>query len=168
MKNAYISGTGMYVPPKSVTNDDLRTVYGIDTTNDWIVQRTGIEARRFAEAGVGSSEMGSYAAKQALEDAKITAKDLDMILFATLSPDMCFPGSGPLLQKRLGLTEGDDPRFVPTMDIRNQCSGFVYGVATAASMVRGSGEARARRRSRDALRGARPLDARSHRRDHLR
>ncbi|MFO0599996.1 MAG: beta-ketoacyl-ACP synthase III [Myxococcaceae bacterium] len=139
MINAYISGTGMYVPPRSVTNDDLRTVYGIDTTHDWIVQRTGIEARRFAEEGVGSSEMASYAAKQALEDAKLTARDLDMILFATLSPDMCFPGSGPLLQQRLGLLEGDEPKFVPTMDIRNQCSGFVYGLATAASMVRAGG-----------------------------
>ncbi len=136
MINAYISGTGMYVPPRSVTNDDLRNQYGIDTTNEWIVQRTGIEARRFAEPGVGSSEMGSYAAKQALEDAKITARDLDMILFATLSPDMCFPGSGPLLQQKLGLLDGENPKFVPTMDIRNQCSGFVYAVATAASMVK--------------------------------
>jgi 3-oxoacyl-[acyl-carrier-protein] synthase-3 len=136
MVNAYISGTGMYVPPRSVTNDDLKNVYGIDTTHDWIVQRTGIEARRWAPEGVGSSEMGCNAAVQALEDAKLKARDLDMILFATLSPDMCFPGSGPLLQKRLGLLDGDDPKFVPTMDIRNQCSGFVYGLATAAAMVR--------------------------------
>lgn len=136
MLNAYISGTGMYVPPHVVTNDDLRTKYGIETTHEWIVQRTGIESRRFAAEGMGSSEMGSYAAKQALEDAKLAARDLDMILFASLSPDMCFPGSGPILQKRLGLLDGDDPKFVPTMDIRNQCSGFIYGLATAASMVR--------------------------------
>ena len=136
MLNAYISGTGMYVPPRSVTNDDLKNVYGIDTTHDWIVQRTGIEARRWAPEGVGSSEMGTLAAKDALENAKLKARDLDMILFATLSPDMCFPGSGPLLQQKLGLLDGDDPKFVPTMDIRNQCSGFVYGVATAAAMVK--------------------------------
>jgi len=136
MPNAFISGTGMYVPPEVVTNNDLREKYGIDTTHDWIVQRTGIEERRFAKEGVGSAEMGAYAAKEALAAAKITAKDLDMILFASLSPDMCFPGSGPIMSKWLGLYEGDDPKFVPTLDIRNQCSGFVYGLATAASMVK--------------------------------
>jgi 3-oxoacyl-[acyl-carrier-protein] synthase III len=136
MLNAYISGTGMYVPPRVVTNDDLRTQYGIDTTHDWIVQRTGIEARRFADEGVGTSDMGTWAAKQALEDAKLQPKDLDMILLASLSPDICFPGSGPIVQKKLGLLEGDEPKFVPTMDIRNQCSGFIYGLATAASMVK--------------------------------
>lgn len=141
MPNAFVSGTGMYVPPRRVTNDDLREQYHIDTTHDWIVQRTGIEERRFADEGVGSAEMGAYAAKQALEDAKISARDLDMVLFASLSPDMCFPGSGPMLVKWLGLLDGDDPKFVPTMDIRNQCSGFVYGLATAAAMVQ-SGNAK--------------------------
>jgi 3-oxoacyl-[acyl-carrier-protein] synthase III len=139
MLNAYISGTGMYVPPRVVTNDDLKTQYGIESDHEWIVQRTGIEQRRFADEGVGSSEMGTYAAKMALEDAKLTPRDIDMILFATLSPDMCFPGGGPMVAKRLGLLEGDNPRFVPAMDIRNQCSGFIYGLATAASMVRGGG-----------------------------
>lgn len=141
MPNAYISGTGMYVPENVVTNDDLREKYGIDTTNEWIVQRTGIESRRFAPEGMGTSEMGTYAAKQALEDAKLGARDLDMILFASLSPDICFPGSGPLIQKRLGLLDGPEPKFVPAMDIRNQCSGFVYGLQMASAMVK-SGEAK--------------------------
>lgn len=136
MQSAFISGTGMYVPPDVVTNDDLRTKYGIDTTHEWIVQRTGIEQRRFAKEGVGTAEMAAHAARQALDDAKITARDLDMIVFATLSPDMCFPGAGPILARMLGLYEGSDPKFVPTLDVRNQCSGFVYGLATAASMVK--------------------------------
>lgn len=141
MPNAYISGTGAYVPPRVVKNDDLREKYGIDTTSEWIVQRTGIEERRYADPGTGTSDLAVPACKQAIERAGITGKDLDMILFATLSPDMHFPGTGPILQKKLGLLDGDDPRFVPAMDIRNQCSGFIYGLATAASMVQ-SGNAK--------------------------
>jgi 3-oxoacyl-[acyl-carrier-protein] synthase III len=134
--NAYISGTGMFVPPRVVTNDDLRTTYGIDTTHDWILQRTGIEARRFADEGVGSSDLAVPAAREAIKAAGIEAKDLDMILFATLSPDHCFPGSGVYLQEKLGVCGGDTPKFVPALDIRNQCSGFLYGLATATSMVK--------------------------------
>ncbi len=135
MPNAYISGTGGYVPPRVVTNDDLRTQYGIDTTHEWILQRTGIEERRYSEVGVATSDLALHATHQALERAQLKAHDLDMILFASLSPDMHFPGTGPILQKKLGLTEGPDAKFVPTMDIRNQCSGFLYGLATATSMV---------------------------------
>jgi 3-oxoacyl-[acyl-carrier-protein] synthase-3 len=134
--NAYISGVGGYVPPTVVTNDDLRTKYGIDTTHEWIVQRTGIEERRYSEAGVGTSDLALEASNEALAMAGITARDLEMILFATLSPEQCFPGAGPVLQRKLGLLDGDDPKFVPTMDIRNQCSGFVYGLATAGAMVK--------------------------------
>jgi 3-oxoacyl-[acyl-carrier-protein] synthase-3 len=139
MPNAYISGTGMYVPDNVVTNDDLRTQYGIDTTHEWVLQRTGIESRRFAPEGQAPSDLAVPASLRAIERAGITPKDLDMILFATLSPDMHFPGSGVFLQRKLGLLDGDDPRFVPAMDIRNQCSGFVYGLATAASMVQSGG-----------------------------
>jgi 3-oxoacyl-[acyl-carrier-protein] synthase-3 len=137
--NAYISGTGGYVPPTVVTNDDLRTKYGIDTDHEWIHKRTGINERRFSEAGVRTSDLGYEASVLALEAAGLQATDLDLILFATLSPDMHCPGSGVFLQRKLGLLEGDDPRFVPAMDIRNQCSGFVYGLATAASMVQSGG-----------------------------
>ncbi len=135
MPNACITGTGSYVPPRVVTNDDLVAQYGIDTDHDWIHRRTGINERRFADAGVGSAELGEHAARKALEMAGIEPQDLDMILFATLSPEFCFPGSGVLLQERLGLCEGPKARFVPAMDIRNQCSGFLYGLGTAASMV---------------------------------
>lgn len=134
--NAYISGTGFYVPPRVVTNDDLARDYQIDTTHDWIVQRTGIEERRFADEGVGSSDLAVEAAKKALANAKLTPHDLDMIVFATLSPEFCFPGSGVLLQKKLGLCDAPSPKFVPALDVRNQCSGFLYGLYTANAMVR--------------------------------
>lgn len=136
MPNAYISGTGGYVPPRVVTNDDLRTEYGIDTTHEWIHQRTGIDERRYAEQGVGSADMGFEAGKIAIERAGLTPRDIDMILFATLSPEHHFPGSGVFMQRKFAeLFEGDMPKYVPAMDIRNQCSGFLYGLGTAASMV---------------------------------
>ncbi len=140
MTNAYISGTGFYVPPRVVTNDDLAAM-GIDTTHEWIVQRTGIEARRFADEGVGSADLALKASEDAIKDAGIDKKDLDLIVFATLSPDHCFPGSGVFLQQKLGLCDGDSPKFVPALDIRNQCSGFLYGLATASAMVE-SGKAK--------------------------
>lgn len=136
MPNAYISGTGFYVPPKVVTNDSLAKDYGIDTTNEWIVQRTGIEERRFAEEGVGTSDLAVPAARQAIERAGLQPRDIDMIVFATLSPDHAFPGSGVYLQQKLGLCDGDDAKFVPALDVRNQCSGFVYSLTVASSMVR--------------------------------
>ncbi|MCB9579547.1 MAG: ketoacyl-ACP synthase III [Polyangiaceae bacterium] len=139
MPNAYISGTGFYVPPRVVTNDQLAKDYGIDTTHEWIVKRTGIEERHFAEEGVGTSDLALHAAEDAIAAAGIQKTDLDMIVFATLSPDHAFPGSGVYLQQKLGLCEGDNPKFVPALDIRNQCSGFVYGLATAASMVQSGG-----------------------------
>ena len=134
--NAYISGTGSYVPPRRVTNADLRSLYGIDTTHEWIVQRTGIEERRFADEGVTTSDLALAAAEKAIARAGIAKTDLDMILFATLSPDRAFPGSGVYLQQKLGLCDGPNAKFVPALDIRNQCSGFIYALATATSMVR--------------------------------
>lgn len=140
MSNAFISGTGFYVPPRVVSNHDLITKYRIETTHEWIVQRTGIEERRFADEGVGTADLALAASTMALERAGLVAKDLDLILFATLSPETAFPGSGVYLQRKLGLLD-DSPKFVPAMDIRNQCSGFLYGLATAAAFVR-SGAAR--------------------------
>jgi 3-oxoacyl-[acyl-carrier-protein] synthase III len=134
--NAYISGVGGYVPPRVLTNDALAAAYGIDTDHAWIVQRTGIEERRFSDEGVGTADLACEASKKAIANAGLEAKDLDMILFATLSPDYAFPGSGVFLQRKLGLLEGDSPKFVPAMDIRNQCSGFLYGLGTATSMVK--------------------------------
>lgn len=135
MPNAYISGTGGYVPERVVTNDDLVEQYGIDTNHEWIHRRTGIEERRYAEEGVGSADLGLEASKRALDAAGLEPHDLDMILFATLSPEYCFPGSGVFLQEKLGLCEGPKAKFVPALDIRNQCSGFLYGLGTATSMV---------------------------------
>ena len=139
MPNAYISGTGFYVPPRVVKNADLVNEFGVDTTDEWIVQRTGIRERRFADEGVGTSDLALPAAEAAIERAGIEKTDLDMIIFATLSPDHAFPGSGVYLQRKLGLAEGSTASFVPALDIRNQCSGFVYGLATAASMVQSGG-----------------------------
>jgi 3-oxoacyl-[acyl-carrier-protein] synthase III len=134
--NAYISGTGHYVPPRVVTNADLAKDYGIDTTDEWIIKRTGIEARRFAEEGVGTSDLALKASEDAIERAGIKKTDLDMIVFATLSPEHAFPGSGVYLQQKLGLCDGPDAKFVPALDVRNQCSGFLYGLATGTSMVK--------------------------------
>ncbi|MDB4992838.1 MAG: 3-oxoacyl-[acyl-carrier-protein] synthase [Myxococcaceae bacterium] len=136
MANAYISGTGFYVPPRVVTNDDLAKEYGIDTTNEWIVQRTGIEQRRFAADGVNTSDLALPAARDAIERAGIAATDLDMIVLATLSPDYCFPGTGVHLQRKLGVCDGPKGKFVPALDVRNQCSGFLYALGTATSMVK--------------------------------
>ena len=136
MPNAFISGTGFYMPPRVVTNHDLIARYGLDTTHEWIVERTGIEARRFADEGVGTSDLALEAAKQAISNAGLTIADIDLILFATLSPDHAFPGSGVYLQAKLGFGELDPPKLVPAMDIRNQCSGFMYGLSTANSFVR--------------------------------
>jgi 3-oxoacyl-[acyl-carrier-protein] synthase III len=137
MPNAYISGTGMFVPPKVVTNQMLADEYGIETSHEWIHSRTGIEERRYAEDGVGSSDLAVGACNQAIEAAGLTPKDIGLIIFATLSPDHHFPGAGVYLQRKMGFLEADN--FVPALDIRNQCSGFVYGLSVAASMVQAGG-----------------------------
>jgi len=133
--NAYISGTGFHVPPRVVSNDDLVREYSIDTTHEWIVQRTGIETRHFAAEGVGTADLALEATRGALAEAKLAPHDLDIIILATLSPDHAFPGSGVYLQQKLGLCDGPNAKFIPALDVRNQCSGFVYGLATATSMV---------------------------------
>jgi 3-oxoacyl-[acyl-carrier-protein] synthase-3 len=117
------------VPTKVVTNDDLAKL--MPTSDEWIQQRTGIKERRFVERdGVGSSDLAVPAAEMAVERAGRSLKDIDMIIFATLSPDVCFPGSGCLLGEKLGLPG------VPALDVRNQCSGFIYGLSVADAWVR--------------------------------
>jgi len=133
--NAFISGSGLYVPPRVVTNADLASTYGIETSDEWIVRRTGIEERRFADEGVGPSDLALPAARDALARAGLEPRDLGMIVFATLSPEHAFPGSGVYLQQKLGLCDGPDATFVPALDVRNQCSGFLYGLSTATAMV---------------------------------
>ncbi len=135
VQSARITGTGFYVPPRVVTNDDLAKM-GIDTTSEWIIQRTGIEERRYAEEGVGTSDLALPAARAAIERAGLQPRDIDLIVFATLSPEMAFPGSGVLLQQKLGMCDGDSPKFCGALDVRNQCSGFLYGLQVASSAVK--------------------------------
>ncbi len=121
-------GLGHYVPTKVVTNHDLAAMF--DTTDEWIQQRTGIVERRFIEhSGIGASDLAIPAVKMACEKAGITPAEIDLIIFATLSPDYTFPGSGCLLGHKLGLGG------VPALDIRNQCSGFLYGLKIADAFI---------------------------------
>lgn len=133
MVRSRILGMGHHVPERVVTNDDLAAL--METSDEWIHQRTGIRERRWIEGNVGASELAEHAARQALAEAGKSAAEVDMILFATLSPDLNFPGSGCLLGARLGIPG------VAAMDIRTQCTGFLYSLATADAMVR-SGLAR--------------------------
>jgi 3-oxoacyl-[acyl-carrier-protein] synthase-3 len=128
MRNARILSVGRYVPPKVVTNDDLTKL--MDTTDAWIQERTGIRERHYSEGHVGAADMGALAATEALERAGMRAADVDCVIFATLSPDVDMPASACLLQDRLGIAG------MPAFDIRNQCSGFIYGLATASALIK--------------------------------
>ena len=129
MYNSIIIGTGYYVPENIVTNDDLSKL--MDTSDEWIRERTGIEQRRFATRGKDTTtSMGVRAAERAIEKAKINKEDIDFLIFATLSPDYYFPGCGVLAQKELGLGT------IGALDIRNQCSGFVYALSVADQFIK--------------------------------
>jgi 3-oxoacyl-[acyl-carrier-protein] synthase-3 len=124
-----ITGAGHYLPSKVVTNDDLAKL--MPTTDEWIQQRTGIKERRFIEHdGIGASDLAVPASKMALEQAGLEAKQLDAIIFATLSPDVNFPGSACFLQQKLGC------RQIAALDVRNQCSGFLYSLSIADAWIR--------------------------------
>lgn len=126
---ARIAGAGHYLPSRVVTNDDLAKL--MPTSDEWIVQRTGIKERRFIEhSGIGASDLAMPAAKMAMEQAGIGPQDLDAIIFATLSPDIYFPGSACLLQHKLGC------RQIAALDVRNQCSGFLYSLSIADAWIR--------------------------------
>jgi len=129
MLRSRIAGIGMYVPENIVSNKDL-TQY-MDTSDEWIQERTGIKERRFAKrTGETTTTMGVEAAKIAIKRAGITPADIDFIIFATLSPDYYFPGCGVLVQRALKMKE------VGALDIRNQCSGFVYAVSVADQFIK--------------------------------
>lgn len=139
MERAAITGTGFWVPPQVVTNDDLAA--RIDTSDAWITERSGIRERRWlardAEGNteITGAEMGALAAREAIAAAGIEPRDIEQVIYATLNPDVFFPGNGVFLEHLLGLgTAG-------AMDIRNQCTGFVYGLAAADGFIR-SGLAR--------------------------
>ncbi|MCL1926049.1 MAG: ketoacyl-ACP synthase III [Syntrophorhabdaceae bacterium] len=129
MRGARVLGTGRELPNRVVTNDELSRL--MDTSDEWIVQRTGIRERRYADPSIGNCHMGAAASRKALEKAGITANDIDLVIFATLSPDMFFPGDGVLIQEMLGL------RTVGAIDVRNQCSGFIYGLSMAEAYIKG-------------------------------
>ena len=130
MYTSKITGLGYYVPENVVTNDDLSKL--MDTNDAWIQERTGIKERRHIKKGDGNSTsvMGVKAATIALDRAKLVPKDIDMIVFATLSPDMYFPGGGVEVQELMGM------RTIPALDVRNQCSGFIYGLSVADQFIK--------------------------------
>ncbi|MDP2958462.1 MAG: beta-ketoacyl-ACP synthase III [Longimicrobiales bacterium] len=128
MPRTAFAGTGYYVPERVVTNEDLTRL--MDTSDQWIVERTGIRERRWVPEGMSGAEMARRASVMALEEAGLAASDLDAIVLATVSPDHFFPGTGVYLQKELGLAS------IPAIDIRAQCSGFVYGLSISDAFIR--------------------------------
>ena len=130
LRHAYIAGVGHYVPSRVVKNAELEPL--MDTSDAWIQERTGIQERRWFEEGKDTTaNMGANAARKALDMAGVTPNDVQLIVFATLSPDYFFPGSGVLLQRELGITNN-----CPALDVRNQCSGFIYALSVADQFVR--------------------------------
>jgi len=123
-----VTGTGHYVPPRVVTNHDLEKL--MDTSDEWIRERSGIVERHHVEPGVNTSDLAAEAARRAIADARIDPATIDFVVAATLSPDHYFPGIGVLVQAKLGLgTTG-------ALDVRNQCSGFIYALSVADQFIR--------------------------------
>ncbi len=128
-----ILGTGSFLPPKRLTNADLAAqlaLDGIETSDEWIVERTGIRARHFAEPGVNASDLALPAARAALEAAGVDAAEIDLIIVATSTPDMVFPSTACLLQQKLGVAG------CAAFDVQAVCSGFVYALTVADSMIK--------------------------------
>ncbi len=129
MPNTEFISTGFYVPERIVTNDDLTEFW--ETSDEWIRERSGIEVRHWVERGAEtSSDLALRAARSALDSAGMDPQDLDCIVYATLSPEHYFPGGGVFLQRKLGLSG------IPALDVRNQCSGFLYGLSIADAWIR--------------------------------
>ncbi len=129
MPSSFIAGIGFYVPEKIYTNNDLKKY--MDTSDEWIQERTGIKERRFAgRLTETTATMGIEASKIAIERARLSPTDIDFIIFATLSPDYFFPGCGVLVQRALGMRE------VGALDVRNQCSGFIYSLSIADQFIK--------------------------------
>ncbi len=128
MRNSTILGTGFYVPPRVVTNDDLAAMF--DTSDEWIKERSGIRERRWVDPGTMSTDMAKIAAERALEDAGMTMDDIDMVIFGTLNPDIHFPGCACLLQSKMEMGN------IPALDIRQQCSSFIYASTIADNFIK--------------------------------
>jgi len=131
LRRSRIAGIGSYVPERVVKNQEFSA--WMDTSDEWIRERTGIVERRWVDEGqgVGSSDLGVEAARRALDDAGLRPADVQMVIFATLSPDHHFPGTGVFLQRKLGVPAG-----AAVLDIRQQCTGFVYGLSVADQFIR--------------------------------
>jgi 3-oxoacyl-[acyl-carrier-protein] synthase III len=127
MQRSRILGIGMNVPSRVVTNQELSTK--METSHEWIVERTGIEERHWVN-GESGAELATRASKEAIERAGIQPTDIDLIIYATLSPDVCFPGTAVFVQRALGLKD------IPCLDIRQQCTGFIYGLSIADAYIR--------------------------------
>ena len=128
-----IAGTGSFLPPRRVTNADLAAELaqrGIETSDDWIVERTGIRARHFAAADMTTSDMGAQAARHAMEAAGVAPSEIDLIIVATSTPDMVFPSTACILQHKLGIAG------CPAFDVQAVCSGFVYALTVADAMIK--------------------------------
>lgn len=122
-----VIGTGMWVPPRVLTNHDLEKM--VDTSDEWIRTRTGIIERRIADPGVTTSDLGAKAAEIAIRNAGLSPEDIDFVLCATITPDMVFPATAYLISEKLGIKR-------PGFDLNSACSGFVYGSAVAASLLK--------------------------------
>jgi 3-oxoacyl-[acyl-carrier-protein] synthase-3 len=127
-RKAIITGISHYVPPRVVKNSDLEKM--INTSDQWVRERTGIIERRWAEPGLGTSDLAYQAALRAIKEAKIDKSEIDFIIAATLSPDHYFPGIGVMVQAKLGLGE------IGALDVRDQCSGFIYALSVADQYIR--------------------------------
>ena len=125
---SYISGIGHYVPENIITNDYLSTK--MDTSDEWISERTGILERRYVDDGVGPSDLSIPAVNSALKDANISKEEVDLIIFATISPDYYIPGSGCMLQHKMGFGN------IGAFDIKTSCAGFVYGLSMADQYIK--------------------------------
>jgi len=134
MKYSRIVSTGSFLPPRRLTNADLAAelaTKGVETSDEWIVERTGIRARHFAAPDVTCSDLGLEAALQALALAGLQAEDIDLIIVATSTPDMVFPSVATILQNKLGITNG-----CPAFDVQAVCSGFVYALTVADALIK--------------------------------
>src|SRR3954471_12496756 len=125
---AIIAGTGSYVPEKRLTNDDLSKM--VDTNDEWIVQRTGIRERRIASPGETTASLGTAAARKAIESAGLEPKDIELIVVATITPEMVFPSTACFIGAELGVPG------VPCFDMMAACSGFLYALVTGANFIR--------------------------------
>ena len=129
-----IAGTGSYLPPRRLSNPqlvELLAADGVETSDEWIVERTGIRARHFADEGVNCSDLAEHACRSAMQAAGVGPQDIDLVIVATSTPDMVFPSTACILQAKLGITQG-----APAFDVQAVCSGFAYAVTVADSLIR--------------------------------